>query len=463
MIEGIDVFLASYAVPLAQYVTGNNAWRSSSTVGSVIAAQALWKAGGWVRRIISILCVINAIVCSIYVARASILGGEGYEAIALALFASALSSQCAHWRELQLSDAERAVIIPTLVFAAADILNISLHAAAVVEATDTTRGSADEDADAARAFAGASALCALCTAFALAMGARERLSAEVRTALVGGLAAVPAALAAQWLRPRVVGGEIAWALRTAAAWPTLLLTWASAASLLIFLPAGNSREATVALRKVYHIVVAAAVALPLAASQTTRGPIAAALAGGVFALTITESFRALDGAPTSIRAALHDRVARHSDARDARVFILPHLYLIAGIATPLWLEGGRVNRGEESSRAILRVITAPLALGIGDAAAAVIGLAARRRGISLPWAFITGSGNRDAPGKTFVGSLAYVVTVTIVGRMCLGDVDEATIRALFISALVGASVEVLVGDADNVVVPIYAWAAAALA
>ena len=333
----LEFLLACGAVPLAQYVADDTAWRGAAFIGGLSAAVTLWRGAGGVvvdgRRLTCILCAAG--VALVYGAAAVFASTQrDVEAVVLALIAWLIASQCAQWLELGLSAAELAVAVPALVFSAAD---------AVMQSALLLPFASDDnisDADVARALAGAASLCALSSATALAVGVRQWLSAGARTALIVAFAATAVSITC----PRTAGGEqvVAWALRLLIDWHALFLAWVAALCALIFLPAGESREATVALRKVYHLVVAAAVAVPLAAYQSrdARGAVAAALAVGVFAFTLLEAFRALDGAPATVRAALHERVKRHADVREGkRAFLLPHLYLIAGVAAPLWLEG----------------------------------------------------------------------------------------------------------------------------
>jgi dolichol kinase len=456
--EGIDVALAAGAVPLALYSIGDDAWPSSACIGSLVAARALWSIRAAPRFCAACFFLLGSLACMVELMRVRTWrGGEG---LLIALAAEALSATCATWRSLGLSAAERAVTLPALLFACADALSLPFRDVAVDAAS---RGAAEEGLDAARALAGAAALSAVCTAAALAAGVRERLSAESRSIFVGLLALGSAFLFANWLRPRTRGGEIAWALRTVVGWASIFLPWVAASLLLIALPRGDSFESTILLRKVYHIVVAVAVVAPLAIARDAQGPVSAVLAAGLLALTLAEAFRALECAPIALRDAFHVRVSRHLDSRDDRSFVLSHLYLVAGVAVPLWLEATTLSSRVLDGRSVIRSIAAPLALGIGDAAAAIGGVLARRVGLAVPWAALFG-GPRDSPGKTMAGTLFYALSVIFSGYFCVSalslPVDTVTAVSIVASAAVGAAVEVLAGDADNAIVPIYAWVSA---
>ena len=147
-------------------------------------------------------------------------------------------------------------------------------------------------------------------------------------------------------------------------------------------------------------------------------------------------------------------------------------------------EGARGGGGEGASAQLrlLESLSGVLALGVGDAAAAVAGtLAAHARGKAacLPWADVAaawaGRPERGASGVTVLGTAAFALSVAAVGwgvvAACAqpggaaaggaawGGLEAQAWGALLASAAVGAGVEAGTGAVDNAVVPIYAWAA----
>ncbi|KAJ4344703.1 dolichol kinase [Didymosphaeria variabile] len=160
------------------------------------------------------------------------------------------------------------------------------------------------------------------------------------------------------------------------------------------------------------------------------------------------------------------------DGRDLRgPVVVSHIFLLIGCAIPLWLSlAGVERRGEEPwqgwevERRDLSMVSGVVCVGMGDAAASLIGRRYGRR--KWPW----------AGGKSLEGSLAFAVAVTVglvLGKVWLivgwGPQSERTfvewglegvkmvIKAAVCAA--GASLEeaVLTGGNDNVVVPVVLW------
>ena len=160
------------------------------------------------------------------------------------------------------------------------------------------------------------------------------------------------------------------------------------------------------------------------------------------------------------------------DGRDLRgPVVVSHIFLLIGCAIPLWLSLAGVERtgeqpwaGWEVQSRDVSMISGVICVGMGDAAASLIGRRYGRR--KWPW----------AGGKSLEGSLAFAVAVMIglvFGKVWLavgwGDrVDRTLVEWVVDSAVVlgktavcafGASLEeaVLTGGNDNVVVPVVLW------
>ncbi|KAF1929679.1 uncharacterized protein M421DRAFT_419457 [Didymella exigua CBS 183.55] len=162
------------------------------------------------------------------------------------------------------------------------------------------------------------------------------------------------------------------------------------------------------------------------------------------------------------------------DGRDLRgPVVVSHIFLLIGCAIPLWLSLAGVDRagevpwqGWEVTSRDVSMVAGVVCVGMGDAAASLIGRRYGRR--KWPW----------AGGKSLEGSLAFAVAVTIglvFARIWLhfgwGDVNAApkTLVELAIDAsltiakaalcAVGASLNeaVLTGGNDNVIVPVVLW------
>jgi dolichol kinase len=162
------------------------------------------------------------------------------------------------------------------------------------------------------------------------------------------------------------------------------------------------------------------------------------------------------------------------DGRDLRgPVVVSHIFLLIGCAIPHWLSLAGVERagedpwqGWEVTSRDVSMVAGVVCVGMGDAAASLIGRRYGRR--KWPW----------AGGKSLEGSLAFAVAVTIglvLARVWLhfgwGDANaapktpvELTVDAVFTvgkAALcaAGASLNeaVLTGGNDNVIVPVVLW------
>ncbi|KAF2630712.1 hypothetical protein BU25DRAFT_386794 [Macroventuria anomochaeta] len=162
------------------------------------------------------------------------------------------------------------------------------------------------------------------------------------------------------------------------------------------------------------------------------------------------------------------------DGRDLRgPVVVSHIFLLIGCAIPLWLSLAAVGRtgdepweGWEATSRDVSMVAGVVCVGMGDAAASLIGRRYGRR--KWPW----------AGGKSLEGSLAFAVAVTIglvFAKVWLhfgwGDVNavpKTTIELAVDASLtvakaalcaVGASLNeaVLTGGNDNVIVPVVLW------
>ncbi|EOA81078.1 dolichol kinase [Exserohilum turcicum] len=162
------------------------------------------------------------------------------------------------------------------------------------------------------------------------------------------------------------------------------------------------------------------------------------------------------------------------DGRDLRgPVVVSHIFLLIGCAIPLWLSLAGVERISEEpwkdwgvGKADVSMVSGVVCVGMGDAAASLIGRRYGRR--RWPW----------AGGKSLEGSLAFAVAVTVglvssKAWLCLGwrhdGGRQTTGGAVIMDAVVtlgkaamcaaGASLNeaVLTGGNDNVIVPVVLW------
>ncbi|KAF9048592.1 hypothetical protein BJ165DRAFT_1526030 [Panaeolus papilionaceus] len=136
-------------------------------------------------------------------------------------------------------------------------------------------------------------------------------------------------------------------------------------------------------------------------------------------------------------ASVHLFMNEFLDHRDGGTAILSHFYLLTGCAGSVWLEG--------SSH--LLQFTGILTLGLGDAAASLVG---RRLGVHK-WSPTT--------NKTVEGSVGFVVAVfvpTVLLRLFGHAEPFSTVRYVLVVVL-SSILEALSDQNDNLTLPLYMW------
>ena len=216
-------------------------------------------------------------------------------------------------------------------------------------------------------------------------------------------------------------------------------------------------------RKVFHGMMVA-MFLPTIFIDPTFAALALMLVLAVFLLL--DLFRASQLPPVS--KPLTYFLAPYVDGRDHRgPVIVSHIFLLIGCAIPLWLSLAGIERtgkppweGWDVSTRDLGMISGVVCVGMGDAAASLIGRRYGRR----RWYW--------SGGKSFEGSLAFGVAVILglgVARLWLliggwagdsGDSWASTMGKAAVAATCASLTEaVLTGGNDNVVVPVILWLA----
>ena len=214
-------------------------------------------------------------------------------------------------------------------------------------------------------------------------------------------------------------------------------------------------------RKVFHGMMVA-MFLPTIFVDPTFVSLAFILILAVFLLL--DLFRASQLPPLS--KPLTYFLAPYVDGRDHRgPVIVSHIFLLIGCAIPLWLSLAAIDRtgigpweGWEVQTREMSMVSGVVCVGMGDAAASLIGRRYGRR----RWCW--------SGGKSLEGSLAFAVAVILglsSARLWLliggwnGDSGDSW-ATTFIKAGVaatGASLTeaVLTGGNDNVIVPVVLW------
>jgi dolichol kinase len=131
-----------------------------------------------------------------------------------------------------------------------------------------------------------------------------------------------------------------------------------------------------------------------------------------------------------IGAWLDTRLAEFRDTRDESPALLSHMYLLLGVAFPIWVAAIETRW--------LIGLAGLAALGVGDAAASIIGM----RFGTWHWH----SGTR----KSFQGTLAFIVCTTFFFMVLREPITWQTIWAITLSGLV----EAFSSQMDNLFVPL---------
>ena len=214
-------------------------------------------------------------------------------------------------------------------------------------------------------------------------------------------------------------------------------------------------------RKVFHGMMVA-MFLPTIFVDPTFVSLALILTLAIFLLL--DLFRASQLPPLS--KPLTHFLAPYVDGRDHRgPVIVSHIFLLIGCAIPLWLslavtqrKGAPPWESWEVATRDLSMIAGVVCVGMGDAAASLIGRRFGRR--RWPW----------SGGKSLEGSLAFALAVVLglsFARSWLkfwgwnGDSGDAWSTTLGKAAVAGCGASlteaVLTGGNDNVIVPIILW------
>ncbi|KAL9115420.1 MAG: hypothetical protein Q9227_000741 [Pyrenula ochraceoflavens] len=212
-------------------------------------------------------------------------------------------------------------------------------------------------------------------------------------------------------------------------------------------------------RKVFHGLIVAMI-LPTVPVDPCFIALALSLVLAVFLLL--DLLRACQVPP--VASPLTRFLAPYVDGRDHRgPVIVSHIFLLIGCSIPLWLSLAGIPRGGsgpwqgwELSVRDVSMVSGVICVGMGDAAASLIG---RRYG-RHKWYW--------GGGKSIEGSVAFAVAVTIglllakewlkVGGWVESQETSVNLGRIILAAS-GASVTeaVLTGANDNVVVPLVLW------
>jgi dolichol kinase len=186
-------------------------------------------------------------------------------------------------------------------------------------------------------------------------------------------------------------------------------------------------------RKFFH-ALAVVMFVPGIAVDPAFTHLALSLAFAVFTFAEYVRYFALWPFGVSVHLFLNEFL----DSKDSGTAILSHFYLLAGCASPLWLEG----------RSEILSYMGILALGIGDALASIIG----RRWGRLRWS--------TALGKTVEGSVAFFASVLAasVGLWLFGLAEDFRPKRYTLTLGLATLLEAFSAQNDNLILPMYGWA-----
>jgi len=191
------------------------------------------------------------------------------------------------------------------------------------------------------------------------------------------------------------------------------------------------------IRKIYHAV---AIAIFLPGALLAPGFMRLASAGTMAMFGMLEFFRASKVAV--IGDVLEGFISKHLDAQDQGVIVLTHIYLLLGLAAPVWLAAPSLAGTETVARS-LAPLAGCLVVGVGDAVASIVGRLKGKR----KW--------KGSP-KSVEGTLAaFIVTLlcAIALKFALGTPEP--VFALAFTTLMACLLEAFTIQIDNLFLPIW--------
>lgn len=128
-------------------------------------------------------------------------------------------------------------------------------------------------------------------------------------------------------------------------------------------------------RKLFHAVIVLIVLPALCLGPEAHALLAIASAGCMLLLVCIELGRSLCVSPTALSGTVNGYMSRYVDGRDSGALYATHLYLLAACAAPVWLSYARPRwPGLPPVPSALELSAGALAVGVGDAAAAIVGV-----------------------------------------------------------------------------------------
>ncbi|KAK7067976.1 hypothetical protein SK128_026193 [Halocaridina rubra] len=226
---------------------------------------------------------------------------------------------------------------------------------------------------------------------------------------------------------------------------TLLGCWGGLSLLAMLITVWAKRKtglATTVLRKIYHILIVL-VFTPGILLDLTLAYFASAAVMMLFCLLEFIRIQGIEPIASIISAAFYTFL----DEKDTGELILSHIYLVVGVATPLWLNPCPFDATSDSltTPSLLPLLAGVLAVGVGDTAASVGGTYFGRK----KW-----SGTKKTVEGSFFGVIVQMIAVGLLVALEVIDVTWAVWGRLLLSISLVAVVEALTDQVDNIVLPL---------
>eukprot|EP00035_Acanthoeca_spectabilis_P026851 m.464462 g.464462 ORF g.464462 m.464462 type:complete len:605 (+) comp23520_c0_seq1:49-1863(+) len=198
----------------------------------------------------------------------------------------------------------------------------------------------------------------------------------------------------------------------------------------------RQRRLRLAFRKTFHLL-----AILLFLPTLLIDPEFLGLSAGIalFLLIILECFRVAEVPP--IAPAVNAAMGRYRDEKDPGELLTTHVYLLIACAAPVWISGPEAPPQMGGLGLV--------AVGVGDAVAAVVGCNLGRHRIF-------------GTSKTVEGTLASAAAqIAAVAGLAAVGAAQCSLSNLVGAVVVGAAYEALTLQSDNLVVPLIVWVLAA--
>ena len=217
-------------------------------------------------------------------------------------------------------------------------------------------------------------------------------------------------------------------------WPALLLAGIASIEMLSRQLQGESLMKKHLVRKSFHALAICLFAPPLMSQQADFLAISQLVASLLF--IALETCRVCKSPFFELQNRF---LSKYLDKREdiSHDLVLTHLYLLLGCSLPIWLELSQ----QSGTTSQLRQCSGLLLIGVGDSCAALFGI----RFGKVQW-----------PGshRTFVGTLAFVISVTGAGALAMPALQEI-FWPFFLTTLLAGLLEVYTQTVDNLALPLF--------